>query len=201
MFDRDNQTQNNNLVQLNAALAGVVPALLPAPPYNLANFPTPGANTAMLDAVIEASNFNLYDYLTFADLQLLVQGLLADGVNTHPIEFHYATHGDRHFPAGRAGSTKFNHTQLVRATTQIINPLLIELINPHRGRIRRDAAGNDRSYYLTDREKPWTKTNGPNLCIQADYFFQPERIVFHGYPDSVQVFCLSRHKGGASIPP
>jgi hypothetical protein len=198
MFDKDNHTQIQNLTQLNAKLAGLVPALVPPPPYNLGTFATLGANTAMLDAAIGASNFNLYDSLTSADLVLALQTPLAALVNTHPAVFQYDTHGDKHFPGGPQG-TKFNAGGVVQATKASINPLLTGLINPHRGRIRRDANGHNQTYYLTDSAKPWT-VNGPNLCIQVDYVYQPESFGYHGYPDAVPVFTLSRTKGGAAIP-
>ena len=101
MFDKDNHTQIQNFIQLNAKLAELVPALVP---HNLATFATLGANTAMLDAAIGASNFNLYNSLTSADLVLALQTPLAALVNTHPAVFQYDTHGDKHFPGGPQGT-------------------------------------------------------------------------------------------------
>ena len=199
MFDKDNHTAIRNLAGLNTALAGLVPALVPPPPYTLATFATLGANAAILDAAIAASTFNLYDYLTLADLLLALQNPLAALVNTHPAVFEYDTHGDKHFPPSGNG-TQFNAAGGVQATKPSINPLLTGLINPHRGRIRRDANGRNQTYHLTDFPKAWT-ANGPNLCIQVDYVYAPrEYFGYHGYPDAMAVFTLSRTKGGAAIP-
>lgn len=191
MFDKDNSTRLNTLTQLNVALNNLVP---PIPALTLVGMAAPGATTAMLDSVIAADGTNLYDSIVSADLPDLATPL-RELVNTHPIAFQYDVHGDKHFPGGPAG-TKFVMGNATKAT---VNTYLQNKINPLRGRIRRDANGVARTYYLTEGPGQYTGQN--KLTVQVDYTPAPERITFHGYPDGgVTVYSLSRTKGGAAIP-
>ncbi len=191
MFDKDNSTQLNTLAALNGALALLNP---PIPALTLVGMGAPGATTAMLDSVIAVDNTNLYDTMTAADLPDLATPLRAL-VNTHPIEFQYDAHGDKHFTKGMPG-TKF---QMGTANKATVNTYLQNKINPLRGRIRRDANGVARTYYLT--EGPGQYTGTLKLSVQVDYTPSPEKITFHGYPDAgVTVYSLSRSKGGPAIP-
>lgn len=191
MFDKDNSTRLNTLAALNAALANLNPAL---PALTLVGMAAPGATTAMLDSLVAADNTNLYDSMTAADLPDLATPLRAL-VNTHPITFQYDPHGDKHFPNGPKG-TKF---VMGNATKGTVNTYLQNKIDPLRGRIRRDANGVTRTYYLT--EGPGQYTGAMKLTVQVDYTASPEKITFHGYPDAgVTVYSLSRTKGGAAIP-
>lgn len=191
MFDKDNSTRLNTLAALNAALGQLVP---PIQALTLVGMGAPGATTAMLDSLIEADNTNLYDSMTADELPDLKTPLRAL-VNTHPITFEYDPHGDKHFPGGSPG-TKFVMGKANKAT---VNTYLQNKINPLRGRIRRDANGILRTYYLT--EGPGQYTNGKKLTVQLEYTPSPEKITFHGYPDdSVTVYSLSRSKGGTAIP-
>jgi hypothetical protein len=192
MFDKDNSTRLNTLTALNAALGNLNPAI---PGLTLVGMAAPGATAAMLDSLIAADNTNLYDSMTAADLPDLATPLRAL-VNTHPIAFQYDTHGDKHFPGGPAG-TKF--VMGTTGTKAIVNTYLQNKINPLRGRIRRDANGVARTYYLT--EGPGQYTGSAKLTVQVDYTASPEKITFHGYPDAgVTVYSLSRSKGGPAIP-
>lgn len=191
MFDKDNSTRLNTLAALNAALGNLNP---PIQALTLVGMVAPGATTAMLDSLIAADNTNLYDSMTAADLPDLATRLRAL-VNTYPIAFQYDTHGDKHFPGGPPG-TKFVMGIANKAT---VNTYLQNKIDPLRGRIRRDANGIARTYYLT--EGPGQYTGSKKLTVQVDYTPSPERITFHGYPDdSVTVYSLSRTKGGPAIP-
>lgn len=190
MFDKDASTKITTLVALNAALGQLNP---PAGPLLLVGLAAPGASSAMLDLVIAADNTNLYDGLALADLDLAPA--LRNQVNHQPITFQYDTHGDKHFPGGAKG-TKF---VMGTASKQTVNTFLQNKINALRGRIRRDANGANRTYYLT--EAATTYTGGKSLTVQIDYVAAPEKIVFHGYPDDgVVIYSLSRSKGGPAIP-
>jgi hypothetical protein len=190
MFSQDVPTQPIvNLHALNTALMRLQPAISG---IALSMLETKGANLAMLDHVIRANPTTLYNGIKRADVLSALKPALVTRVNTQPITYTYDTHGDKHFEGGTAG-TKFVGTK------QVINPLLVNLISPNLGRIRRDANGNAQTYYLS--EPPQTYTNGQQLAIQVDY--SPglvETITYHGYPRDVTVYVLSRALGGAPIP-
>lgn len=191
MFDKDRKTRLNTLAALNAALNRLSP---PIPALTLAGVGGPGATIEMLDSCIAADNTNLYDSMTATDLPDLATplGQLVDDL---PITFQYDPHGDKHFPGGPPG-TKF---VMGTATKNTVNTYLENKINPLRGRIRRDANGVARTYYLT--EGPGLYTGQMGLTVQVDYSPSPEKITFHGYPDAgVNVYGLSRTKGGPAIP-
>lgn len=189
MFDKDHSTPLTTLAALNAALNALNP---PVPALMLVGMGAPGATVAMLDSLIAADNTNLFDSMTAADLPDLATPL-RQLVSTYPIAFQYDTHGDKHFPGGPPG------TKFVQGSKAAVNPYLQNKINLLRGRIRRDANGVTRTYYLT--EGPGQYTGTMKLTVQVDYTPSPEKITFHGYPDnSVTVYSLSRTKGGAAIP-
>ena len=173
---------NNELLHLDPSISGIDLSMLQAK----------GANLAMLDAVIAADNTQLYDKMKRADVLNALKGALTAKVNSHPIEYSYDVHGDKHFPGGAQG-TKFSQNK------QAVNPELEKLIKAELGRIRRDANGKVQTYYLTTNSQPYSK-NLP-VCIQVDYVpGPPEKITYHGYPDDgIRVFALSRTKGGPAI--
>ncbi len=194
MIGKDHSTRLNTLAALNTALGNLNP---PIDARTLVGMVAPGATTAMLDAVIADDNTVLYDSMDARDLPDLATPL-RERVNTHPIKFEYDPHGDKHFPGGQKSDSKF---VMGKATKATVNDYLRDMIKPLVGRIRRDANGIARSYYLT--VVPGVYTAPSSLTVQVDYVpeSQSEKIVFHGYPDaSVIRHSLSRTKGGQAIP-
>jgi hypothetical protein len=189
MFSQDQPAQQiNDLHTLNAALMR-----LDITGIDRSMLQTRGATIAILNAVIAASPFTLYERIKRSDVIDAIKPALALAVNNTPIAFTYDTHGDKHFPGGPAG-TKFT------GTAAVINPQLVNIIRPQVGRIRRDANGTKQTYYLTTGVQ--TYTNGQQLAIQVDYEVgPPEQITYHGYPRAVAVIGLSRTLGGVPIPP
>jgi len=178
-----------NLNDLNAALMRLNPSISG---ISVSMLETKGATLAMLNTAIAANNTNLYNGMKRAELLTALKAPLAPMVNTFATTFHYDNHGDKHFPGGPPG-TKF---AMGKAT---VNPALETLIGAQLGRIRRDANGQNQSYYYTLGVQPYS--GGKNVCIQVDYTAgPPDSITYHGYPDaSVVVLVLSRSKGGPAI--
>lgn len=190
MFDKDHTTRLDTLAKLNAALQRLVP---PVAQHALPGMGVAGATPAMLDACIAADHTTLYDSMGATDLPDFTTPL-RQNVDNFAINFQYDPHGDKHFPGGPQG-TKF---VMGNASKVNVNTYLQNKINPMRGRIRRDANGVVRTYYLTEGPGQYTGTSG--LTVQVDFSPSPELITFHGYPDDgVVVHSLSRTKGGAAI--
>jgi len=161
---------------------------------DLSMLQTKGANLLMFDFVIANNATTLYNGIKRGEILTALRPALATRVNTHPLPLTYDVHGDKHFPGGPPG-TKFTDTKAV------INPLLVAMITPHTGRIRRDANGKNQTYYLSMPQQPYTALNGPELAIQVDYLAgPPDSITYHGYPRDVHAFVLSRTLGGLPIP-
>ncbi|MGC2657185.1 MAG: hypothetical protein WA324_04340 [Bryobacteraceae bacterium] len=152
---------------------------------------TKGVTVAIMNHAIAANPMILYNGMKRSEVLTALKTGLVALVNTHPLTYTYDTHGDKHFPGGPAG-TKFTGTKLQ------VNPLLVALITPELGRIRRDANGSAQTYYLSST--PMMYTNGQQLAIQVDYVpGPPETITYHGYPRAVTGYVLSRALGGAPI--
>ena len=190
MFSQDaNPIQLTTLNALNSALARLVPSNTGIDSGMLA---VRGSNLTMLNAEIAANPFRLYDGVKRGEILTALRPGLTNRVNTDPITFVFDVHGLKHFPGGPAG-TKFTDGQVT------VNPILTALINPHRGRIRRHANGQTKTYYLT--APAIASSGGQTIAIQVDYTPHPETIGFHGYPRAVAVFGLSESLGGPAIPP
>lgn len=189
MFNKDATPQAiNNLNELNDELKDLKPSISG---IALSMFEVKGANSAMLDHVIANNSTTLYDGIKRGDILQALKTDLTARVNNHPITFTYDVHGDKHFPGGPAG-TKFGGVKAV------VNPALEALINPHIGRIRRDANGKAQTYYQTEPPQPYT--NGQAVAIQVDYTAgSPDGITYHGYPRDVVAYRLSRTLGGTAI--
>ena len=191
MFDQDQRTQLRTLAELNGAINRLA---TPIPALTLVGMAVPGATNDMLNEVIAADKTALYDTMGVDELPDLATPL-GRLVDSYPIAVEYDPHGDKHFPGGRGGSRFAMGTD----DKSTVNTYLQNKIDPLRGRIRRDANGHTRTYYLTEAPDKYTGQN--KLTVQVDYIFSPEKICFHGYPDSsVTVYSLSRTKGGSAIP-
>ncbi|MEM9340696.1 MAG: hypothetical protein AAGA66_18325 [Bacteroidota bacterium] len=173
---------NAALALLNPPVRGMIPA----------QYQARGATLQMLDAAIAASNLNLYNGMSRGELLRELRPLIDHEVATTAATYTYDAHGDKHFPGGPPGS-KFN------AGKGVVNPQLVALITAQIARIRRDANGNNQSYYYTLPGIP--ACGGDDLTIQVDYSYAGDTVTYHGYPDdSVVAYSLSRVKSGAAIP-
>jgi hypothetical protein len=184
-----NFAQITTQVDLNAALQRLNPQVRG---MTQVQYEARGATPQMLDAAIADSNLNLYNSMSRGELLRNLRPLLDNHVTNDPATYAYDPHGDKHFPGGPAG-TKFNGTK------GAVNPQLIALIEAEIGRIRRDASGNNQTYYYTLAGIP--ECGNLALTIQVDYTYLGDTITFHGYPDAgVLVYSLSRVKNGGPIP-
>lgn len=151
-----------------------------------------GATPQMLDAAISDSNLQLYNSMSRGELLRQLRPLLDNHVSNDQANFVYDTHGNRHFLGGSQG-TKFT------AGRGTVNPQLVILISAQIGRIRRDAKGNNQTYYFT--RAGINECGNQDLTIQVDYTYATDTVTYHGYPDNnVTVYSLSRTKNGAAIP-
>jgi hypothetical protein len=188
MLNKD-YTPINNQAALNAALLLLNPPVRGMIP---AQYQARGATPQMLDAAIAASNFNLYDGMSRGELLRELRPRIDHEVTNTAANYAYDPHGDKHFPGGPPG-TKFNGGKAA------VNPQLVALITAQIGRIRRDASGNNQSYYYTLAGIP--ECGGNDLTIQVDYIYAGDIVTYHGYPDNGVVnYSLSRVKNGAGIP-
>lgn len=188
VIDKDNNTALTNLTELNNALFKLNPQITGV---SLSMFQVPGANNTMLNLAIQQNNSVLYDSMKRKDVLDALRIPLTNLVNNHPSTYNYDPHGAKHFPGGPAG-TKFT------AGSGVVNPQLVALIQPEIGRIRRDARGNNQSYYFT--AAGIAQCGNSDLTIQVDFDFASDSITYHGYPDNgVVVYALSRTKNGAAI--
>lgn len=190
-IDKDHRTRINSLVELNAALQRLNPRV---DPIDLQNIGVIGVTAPMLDAIIKADNSELFDFMDFNEVILLYKAALTRAVNEMLPTFTYDIHGDKHFPGGPAG------TKFIKGTKADINRKIEELLKPLIGRIRRDANGQNRTYYYTGDLDPHCPPSYPNLVVQVDYIAATDTINYHGYPADVRVFALSRTIGGSQIP-
>lgn len=183
----------NNLTELNKALSKLTSNV---GPISLGMFKVLGANEAFLNNVIEQSHESLYEGILLEDIIKALEPDLARRIDTATTKFIYDEHGDKHFKTSGSG-TKF---VLNGSSKEAINRKIVEFIQPHIGRIRRDANRQKQNYYLTRGAIPECG-NIRHLVIQVDFIFQPESITYHAYPDKdVKNYSLSRTKGGAEIP-
>ncbi len=187
--------------------------------------PIPGVNVAILDHVIEADRITrLYQGMKYREVIRPLAAALPAAINTVQPTYTYWPHGDKHFPRGTDG-TKFA-TPLPLTETSVkdaVNRLLEQLIRPEIGRIRRNANGQDLTYYYTVNSADTNPTDAQTsknledfltiskrdsriteiypLTIQVDYFVGPPEVFrYHGYPDNGVIrYSLARFKNGQPI--
>jgi hypothetical protein len=185
-------TRLNTLTTLNAALANLNPAVAA---ITLANLGVPGVTTAMVNAAIAADNNQIYDSITQADVILWYTAALTTAVNTTVPPYTLDAHA---IPKHYQGGTAKWHNKFT-ANMATVNPILTTAITAEIGRIRRDANGNNQTYYLIMGHI--AQSQGFNVTIQADYNFAADSVGYHGYPDNnAPVLKLARTKAGAAIP-
>ncbi|UAJ08652.1 hypothetical protein [Polymorphobacter megasporae] len=191
---RDNKqpaTVLNTLHDLNSALLKLTPSITG---IDTSMLQVPGITIAMLNAEIAANTAALWDGMQRPEVINALKPGLINRVNTTPITMTYDVHGDKHFPGGQPG-TKFPVAAHQKAQ---VNTAIRALIDPVKGRIRRDAKGKNQTYYLTER--PTTYTGAMSLVVQVDYIASPESIGYHGYPSAnVPIYTISRTLGGVAI--
>lgn len=193
---RDNKqpaTVLNTLHDLNTALLKLTPSITG---IDTSMLEVQGVTLSMINAEIAAKPAALWDGMKRAEVINALKPGLINRVNTTPIPMNYDVHGDKHFPGGGSKGTNFPVAISQKAQ---VNAAIRALIDPLKGRIRRDAKGKSQTYYLTER--PTTYTGRMSLVIQVDYIATPESIGYHGYPsDNVHIYTLARTIGGAAIP-
>src|SRR5262249_38910491 len=135
----------------------------------------------ILDHVISNDNTVLYQGMRYPEIIRPLALALPNAVNTVDIACHYQTHGDRHFPGAQGPWEQFSKpTQVDRNQLKdAVNRILEILIRAQKGRIRRNANGQQGSYYYTlNTNHPGANPTDPQTrCSLTQFLASPPPFV------------------------